>query len=296
MNEERERSAKFLNNPWMYLAAVLVGLGLCAVLLVRFHSQIYDLVDPAMKRPKEFKAYVLSWGQWAPLVFMGLQILQVVLAPIPGEATGFLGGFIFGFAPGFLYSTAGLTIGSFVNLIIGRYLGRRIVERFLPPALLQRFDFLLRVKAIFLIFLLFVIPGFPKDYLCLVLGMSRLPLRLLLITAAVGRIPGTLILSLQGANLYSEKYLQVILITVLSLAFMGPAYLIRDHIYRWSKRWERKPRGPFDGASRADSSPLYSEEDTQGGVHAGPAHKQPITGRDRLCGPGDRPGGRHRCR
>ncbi|MBI4777094.1 MAG: TVP38/TMEM64 family protein [Deltaproteobacteria bacterium] len=224
---------------WLFWGLLVLLLGLLGWLVYLYRPQVQAYMDLVLKKPKDVKEYVLSWGPWAPFVFTSLQALQVVFAPVPGEATGFLGGFIFGFLPGFLYSSVGLTVGSLINLGIGRYVGRGLVERVLPASVLARFDHLLRAKAVFVIFILFLIPGFPKDYLCLVLGMSRLPLRLLLIVAAVGRIPGTLILSLQGASLEAGRYLQIIIVSALALAFLGPAYLLRDRIYQWSERWEK---------------------------------------------------------
>ena len=62
-------------------------------------------------------------------MFIGIQIAQVIAAPVPGEATGFIGGYIFGTLTGFIYSTIGLTIGSLINFGIGRLLGERFVRR-----------------------------------------------------------------------------------------------------------------------------------------------------------------------
>src|SRR3989304_95117 len=69
-------------------------------------------------------------GPWGPLVFIGLQALQVVVAPIPGEATGVIGGYLFGTLPGLIYSTIGLTLGSCLGFGLGRWLGLPFVRRF----------------------------------------------------------------------------------------------------------------------------------------------------------------------
>jgi len=76
---------------------------------VRFLIRLY--VDPPF-----LKAEPQAWGVWAPLVFIGIQALQVVVAPIPGEVTGFLGGFVFGQWIGLAYSMVGLSLGSFLPL------------------------------------------------------------------------------------------------------------------------------------------------------------------------------------
>jgi hypothetical protein len=76
--------------------------------------------------------FIAAFGRWAPLAFMMLQVLQVVLAPVPGEATGFIGGYIFGTARGFIYSSLALAVGSWINFAIGRYVGHRYVRRWIP--------------------------------------------------------------------------------------------------------------------------------------------------------------------
>jgi hypothetical protein len=89
------------------------------------------------------KALLKAAGPLAPLIFMAVQALQVVLAPIPGEATGFIGGYLFGVPLGMLYSTLGLTLGSVLAFALGRWLEHRFVERIVSRETLDRFDFLM---------------------------------------------------------------------------------------------------------------------------------------------------------
>jgi len=68
------------------------------------------------------QATLKSTGVWAPVLFVLSQSLQVVFAPFPGEATGFIGGYLFGGPLGFVYSTLGLTLGSVGAFFIARWL------------------------------------------------------------------------------------------------------------------------------------------------------------------------------
>jgi uncharacterized membrane protein YdjX (TVP38/TMEM64 family) len=150
------------------------------------------------------RAAVESCGWAAPFVFIGIQIAQVVAAPIPGEATGFIGGYVFGTLTGFIYSTIGLTIGSLINFAIGRMLGERFVRRLVSEERFSRIDRLVNRQGIIALFIIFAIPGFPKDYLCLALGLSTLPVKLFTLMTGVGRMPGTLMLSLRGRHCTTE--------------------------------------------------------------------------------------------
>jgi uncharacterized membrane protein YdjX (TVP38/TMEM64 family) len=192
------------------------------------------------------RATIAAYGWAAPLVFIGIQVAQVLAAPVPGEATGFIGGYLFGTLPGFLYSSVGLGIGSLINFAIGRFLGERFVRRLIPQEKFKRIDRLINRQGVIAVFLMFVIPGFPKDYLSLALGLSTLPFRVFAILAFIGRMPGTLVLSLQGASLYDRNYGLLAAVAAACLALALLAYLFREPIYRWVEKIN-PPRNPVAG-------------------------------------------------
>jgi len=182
------------------------------------------------------KNFITSFGMAAPLVFMVIQVLQVIFAPIPGEVTGFIGGYLFGVAKGFLFSSMALTVGSWLNFSIGRFLGRRFIRNWIPVDVLERFDRVLKHQGVIVSFILFIIPGFPKDYLCLFLGLSTIPFKIFMIMAAIGRMPGTLLLSLQGASVFSQNYGLFVIIFggCLLASFLG--YRYREAVYGWVEK------------------------------------------------------------
>ncbi|MGD9022265.1 MAG: VTT domain-containing protein [Deltaproteobacteria bacterium] len=187
--------------------------------------------------PARVEAFMMVWGPvGAPLAFIGVQIFQVVLAPIPGEASGFAGGYLFGAAPGLVYSTIGLTVGSVINFVLGRKLGRRYVAKWMSAESLNRFDGLAKRQGAILFFIFFLFPGFPKDYLCIFLGLTGLSLKAFILMAGIGRIPGTLMLSLQGAQVFRQDYATLAVLIAISLAFAIPAYHWRERIYAWIDR------------------------------------------------------------
>ena len=142
-------------------------------------------------------ALLKAAGPAAPLTFILTQILQVVFAPIPGEATGFIGGYLFGVPLGMLYSTIGLTVGSVMAFFLGRLLEVKFVARVVSRETIDKFDFLMERQGALIAFFLFVVPGFPKDYLCFILGLSTMDWRLFFLMTFVGRLPGTLMSSLR---------------------------------------------------------------------------------------------------
>ncbi len=135
------------------------------------------------------------------IVFISLQILQVVFAPIPGEVTGFIGGYIYGPVLGTIYSTIGLVIGSWLAFILARYFGLPFVEKTVKPEIIKKYDFILEHKGALVAFILFLIPGFPKDFLCYIMGLSHMTVWTFLVVSSIGRLLGTVLLSVCGVAL-----------------------------------------------------------------------------------------------
>jgi uncharacterized membrane protein YdjX (TVP38/TMEM64 family) len=230
-------SRKFFNWRFWLLAAaavvILLVLGFFFRETLGTHLKaIYRFVTDK----ERVAGMIRSFGIFAPLAFIAFQFLQVIFAPVPGEATGFIGGYIFGAGKGFLFSTIGLTLGSLANFLIGRYLGNHFIRRLVPEKTLKRFDTFLRHQGVIIVFSLFVLPGFPKDYLCLFLGLGNLSIKLFMLISTVGRMPGTMMLSLQGALLFERNYLWLTVLVIICLILVIPAYRYRETLYRWIEK------------------------------------------------------------
>jgi uncharacterized membrane protein YdjX (TVP38/TMEM64 family) len=171
----------------------------------------------------------------APVLFILIQAAQVVAAPIPGEVTGFLGGYFFGVLKGFIYSAIGLTLGSVLAFGLGHWLGRPFVRRLVKPETYERLAFLTETRGVLVAFVLFLIPGFPKDYLSYLLGVSPMRFLPFLVVCALGRMPGTYLLSLQGDRVGGRAYLQGLIILTAVVVLSMVAYLARGHISAWAR-------------------------------------------------------------
>ena len=177
-----------------------------------------------------------EWGFLAPVFFIVLQAMQVVVSPIPGEATGFLGGYLFGAWGGFIYSTIGLTLGSVFAFAIGRWLGAHFVRNLVSKENWERMGFIVEAEGAILCFIIYLIPGLPKDIVCYLVGISPMPVWVFALVSGLGRMPGTWILSAQGANPAHGQYIQAVLIGVIALAVALPLYYYRLRIVAWVRR------------------------------------------------------------
>jgi uncharacterized membrane protein YdjX (TVP38/TMEM64 family) len=179
------------------------------------------------------KRMLREWGVLAPVIFILLQALQVVVSPIPGEATGILGGYLFGQGLGLLYSTIGLTVGSVAAFGIGRWLGAHYVKNLVSTETWNRLGFIVEAEGAVLCFIIYLIPGLPKDIVCYLFGISPMPLWVFALVSGLGRIPGTWVLSAQGAHTAAGDYMQVILVSAVAVAAALPLYYYRHRIVIW---------------------------------------------------------------
>src|SRR3989441_4014351 len=194
--------------------------------------------------PEDDQLVIREWGILAPVIFISLQALQVIIAPIPGELTGILGGYLFDQWVGLLYSTIGLTVGSVAAFAVGRWLGAHYVQRLVSPDIWRKLGFIVEAEGTILCFVIFLIPGLPKDMTCYLFGLSPMPFWVFAVVSTLGRMPGTWILSAQGAHTASGDYVEVILLTALVVAVALPVYYYPNRLLEWV-RGEQAP--PVDG-------------------------------------------------
>ncbi|HXX54417.1 MAG TPA: TVP38/TMEM64 family protein, partial [Thermodesulfovibrionales bacterium] len=195
--------------------------------------------------------FIESMGVWDEVVFILLQALQVIVAPIPGEVLNVIGGYLYGTISGVVWSTIGTTIGSYVAFVLSRKLGRPFVVKFVDRFTLKRFDYILHHKGAFIVFMLFLIPGFPKDYLCYILGLGHLSTIEFLSIAGIGRLLGTVLETLGGDyirhNRYQELFVLVgaaLLVIFITMIFRSKIerLLRKVHIIQYKKKKRKKER------------------------------------------------------
>jgi uncharacterized membrane protein YdjX (TVP38/TMEM64 family) len=209
------------------LSGLLVAYG---VWLVVIDAPTYRFVVRLFEDKPFLRAVLEEWDVLGPVLFVAIQALQVIVAPIPGEATGFLGGYLFGERLGFLYSIIGLTIGSLAAFGVGRLLGAHYVRRLVRQETWDKLGFVIEAEGAIFCFIIYLIPGLPKDIVSYLFAVSPMPLWVFAVASTLGRIPGTWVLSAQGANTASGNYLQLAILTAIVVAVALPLYYYRNRI------------------------------------------------------------------
>jgi uncharacterized membrane protein YdjX (TVP38/TMEM64 family) len=204
-------------------------------------------------------SFIKAHRAYAAVIFIGLQALQVVAAPVPGEVTGFVGGYLFGTGWGIVFSTLGLTIGSWMAFMIARLLGRHLVETIVNPGVIKRYDYVMKHKGLFLAFIMFLIPGFPKDLLCYVLGLGHMGQASFLLVSTAGRLFGTTLLTVGGTLFRDARYG-----AFFSVAGIGLGVILLVMIYRGNlERWIRGLRAAQHRQARAERRKQRKESGKQ---------------------------------
>ena len=187
-------------------------------------------IEEVMANGNRARETILSFGFLAPLMFMVLQVLQVLFAPVPGEATGILGGYLFGVWPSFIYSSIALAIGSALSFAIGHLFADAFRARFSKTKVYRTFNHLVFKGEFVIPFVLFLFPGFPKDSLSYLLGLSTMPFKVFIFIATIARMPGTLVLCFEGAQVYERNYFELLLLLLFSAIVALPCFLYRRQI------------------------------------------------------------------
>lgn len=217
--------------PHHVIIWLLVAVAAALIGVVLFWGPMVELAA----NPEQMKELVKAAGIWGPVVFIGIQFLQVLFAPIPGQVAGVIAGALFGPWLGTLYSILGAFFGFTLIFFLSRKLGRPFVERFVDKKYLHKFDYLIEKAGPMVFFLIFLLPGFPDDIICYIAGLSAIPFRTLVVISIAGRLPGYLITSFIGAGIGAAdiKLTLAIVLPVLVLALVGVWQ--RKNIEAWLK-------------------------------------------------------------
>jgi uncharacterized membrane protein YdjX (TVP38/TMEM64 family) len=217
---------------WAILSAVLFA-GLVLVIWAVMVDARFVRWLVRLYRDKQFlKETVASWGWAAPIVFVALQALQVIVSPIPGEITGPVGGALFGTLWGLIYSTIGLTAGTLACFAVGRRWGEPLVRPWLSERHWNRMSFVIEAEGAILCFILYLIPGFPKDIISYLFGISPMPFWVFAVVSTLGRLPGTWISSFFGASVAERQYSYAVAFIAGIIALCLPLYYYRERIVR----------------------------------------------------------------
>ena len=214
-------------------AAGLAGVLFLVLLSVLLYRQVGLPLVRLASEPEQFRQWVDGYGPWGRVVYMGLVILQILAAFIPGEPLEIAGGYVFGAAEGTLLCLAADAVGSALVFFLVRKFGVKLVRLFFSQEKLDAVGFLKSSPRRTLLFLIvFMVPGTPKDLLCYFGGLTDMKLPVLILIASLGRIPSVVTSTVGGNALGTKQYgfaAAVLVVTLLvSLAGLYLYHRLQD--------------------------------------------------------------------
>ena len=197
---------------------------------------------------EKIQEYVASFGALAPLVFMLLQFLQVIISPIPGSLTTVAGGFLFGFFNAFLISTVAVILGSLCAFLLGKIFGRPLVERIVGQSAVEKYMMTVSSRQKTVLILMFLLPFFPDDLLCLLAGLTAMRLPSFALLVITTRPWGLLFSALVGAGFIEmPEWGWILLIVFAAIIFVLSikyAPVIEERTKNWLEKKFLKPKDP----------------------------------------------------
>lgn len=187
--------------------------------------------------PAAFQAMVDSYGIWSRLIFVGMVVLQILVALITGEPIELAAGYAFGFVEGTLLTLVGFVLGSWLVFALVKKFGVKLVEVFFPPEKVREFAFLKNPKKTKIVaFILMLIPGTPKDFLSYFAGLTQLTASQWLFIVVVGRIPSLVTSTATGAAAGEKNYVLTAIMLGITLLLTVAGILYYRYICRQQKQ------------------------------------------------------------
>ncbi|MBR0063931.1 MAG: TVP38/TMEM64 family protein [Oscillospiraceae bacterium] len=182
--------------------AIVILIGTVAF-LVALYFMARPMID-MVSDPDAIKAYIESTGAWGLVAFSLMNMMQVLIAFIPGGPFSFAAGYIWGVWLGTLICIVSTSIMSVIVFLIVRRFGRAFVDLFIPESESQKFNKLLRSDRVRqLLFIIYLVPASPKDPLAYLAGLTNITVLDWAVINLIGRFPGTFITAL-GAKSIEE--------------------------------------------------------------------------------------------
>lgn len=209
------------------LVFILVGLPLY---IYFYHPEVIE----RMSSLENVNAFFRQYKAESIFVYIGAQIIQIVICVIPGQWLQFAAGYMYGFWAGFLYSLIGAAIGSVVTYYLAKLLGRDAMHLIFGEEKINGFIHKLNSKkAIIIVFLIFLIPGVPKDLCNYAAGISEMKLKPFLIVSLIGRSPGMMGSLLIGRQIEVGDYTGAVIIAVIAVVLCIVGIIMRKRLTVW---------------------------------------------------------------
>lgn len=224
---------------WKHLIGV-TAVAIALALLWIFRQPVGDILS-LVGDQEGVSNYLKGFGLWGPLVLALVQLIQILVAVIPGHVFLIAAGYVYGFPLGFLLNIVYIVAASQLSFSLARWAGRPFVNRLVSDELLQKWYTIGEKQGFIFFTIAFVLPVFPTDVMNFVAGLSGISARKFLAANFLGRLPSAIILTLIGSHglQFSNAAWAGILLLAVVVYISG-----RLAIGRIERRYESRHKSP----------------------------------------------------
>ena len=219
------------------IVSFLILIAVFVVLTMTVGNQLLQFVSD----PEKFRAWIDGKGVWGRLAMIGLMMLQVVVAIIPGEVFEIGAGYAFGAWEGLLLCLIGAAIGSAIIFFFVKLLGVKMVEAFISREKINSLKFIKSSRRLnLLMFILFFIPGTPKDLFTYFAGLTPMKLHTFLMISTIARIPSVITSTIGGHALGTQQYVFAAVVFAITIIVSLIGILVYRRISKQEKEKEKE--------------------------------------------------------
>lgn len=202
---------------------------ICMILMGVICFLLYEPMMSFLKDPEALKKHLESYGIFGSFILVLVMTLQVVFVFLPGEIVEVLAGFIYGPMEGMLLCLLGAALGATIIYMFVRKLGIKFIDRLLGKGKLEEVSFLRNNdKLDILLFIIFFIPGTPKDIITYFIPLTDMKLSKFIVITSIARIPSVISSTVGGNALGLAQYE----FTIFVFAITGIFSLIGLYFYK----------------------------------------------------------------
>lgn len=219
---------------------LLIVLVIAALLAAGGYALWKSGVFEKINSVEALREVIAGAGMWAGLVYFVLQMMTVIIAPIPSNISMMAGALALGFWPAMILGVLAVVVGSVVVFLAARALGRSAVQRFLDKGVMDKYLPIIEEKQDMFLFLTMLFPFFPDDALCMLAGLTNISLGRFVVIMALGRPWGLIVAALLGSGSVSLPIWAWVIIGIAGLLIFWLAMKYSAQIEEALLRFVRK--------------------------------------------------------
>ncbi len=238
-NEKRKRRIKII----VSILKLLILCGLVIGLPIYVYFMYPELID-RFKSLDEIDKLLKQYKTASIFIYMGLQVFQIVVSILPGQALQFAAGYAYHFWLGLLFSLIGVALGTVITFYLARFLGKDALRVIFGEEKFNRFVHTLNSKRSYVVlFVIFLIPGIPKDLFTYAAGVSEIRIVPFLLLSLIGRSPAMIGSIMMGNMFYNGSYIGLFIVGAVAVILFIAGLTHRDKLLKMSDQFYQKMAG-----------------------------------------------------